>query len=452
MMTPADHSFRPLSRKKLPMCGIVIVLTVGAMLTGWASSWTTNAPMHQSRQMHAAALLPNGNVLVTGGNGLPGFQDLASAELFDPVSNSWEVTDSMSTNRVLHTMTLLTNGKVLVAGGYGTSASLTSAELFDPTTKTWAPAGTMANGRAAHTATMLPNGKVLLAGGYNLATAELYDPMTGTWTNTGSMNSARHRHTATLLPNGTVLVAGGSGSSDLSSAEIYVPASGVWTNTGSLNAPRYFHQACFLPLSGKVIVTGGDPQSTVLNDPSVELYDPNTGQWSQTSPLDTALYGQTMTLLPNGLLLLAGGTFPPSFSGCADKYAWLFNPISEQWKPTAPLNGGRYWHRATLLSDGRVLVMGGGGDFDEPSRIASAETYSYIEPIDLKIGAQSGVRIGFKNTRGASFTAFATTNTSLPASNWMVLGTVVENLPGQFEFTDSQAANYAQRFYRVRAN
>jgi hypothetical protein len=36
------------------------------------------------------------------------------------------------------------------------------------------------------------------------------------------------------------------------------------------------------------------------------------------------------------LLLLAGGTFPPSFSGCADKYAWFVQSNSEQWKPTAP--------------------------------------------------------------------------------------------------------------------
>ncbi len=57
----------------------------------------------------------------------------------------------------------------------------------------------------------------------------------------------------------------------------------------------------------------------------------------------------------------------------------------------------------------------------------------------------------FTNTPGASFMTLATTNVSLPLSNWTMLGTPTEAPPGQYQFTDLQASNRVQRFYRVRS-
>jgi hypothetical protein len=53
------------------------------------------------------------------------------------------------------------------------------------------------------------------------------------------------------------------------------------------------------------------------------------------------------------------------------------------------------------------------------------------------------------NTPGATFTILATTNLALPVNNWSVLGQPVQIGPHLFHFTDLQAANYPQRFYRV---
>ena len=131
--------------------------------------------------------------------------------LIDP---SWVPTGSLFTARSRHTATLLPNGKVLVAGG-NNGPALSSAELYDPATGTWTATGSLGTARERPTATLLPNGKVLVAGGASnqsnfLNSAELYDPATGTWAATGSLGTARAYHTATLLPNGKVLVAGGS--------------------------------------------------------------------------------------------------------------------------------------------------------------------------------------------------------------------------------------------------
>lgn len=58
-------------------------------------------------------------------------------------------------------------------------------------------------------------------------------------------------------------------------------------------------------------------------------------------------------------------------------------------------------------------------------------------------------KFGFTNTPNALFTVFGTTNPALPFSNWTTLTGLTQVLPGQFQFTDSQATNMPHRFYRV---
>jgi hypothetical protein len=165
-------------------------------------------------------------------------EDIQSS-LAQPATAASASTDSqMNARRGVHTATLLPNGQVLVAGGEGHgSAGLSGAELYNPATGTWTPTGALNRGRCSHTASLLPNGHVLVTGGWDkrivLSSMERYDPATGTWTATGALTVARGCHTATLLPDGQVLVAGGhiayEGANYLSSAERYDPATGAWT-------------------------------------------------------------------------------------------------------------------------------------------------------------------------------------------------------------------------------
>src|SRR5207247_7555756 len=171
--------------------------------------------LNTGRQFHTATLLPNGKVLVAGGNN--GFRTLKSAELYDPATGIWSGTADLNTDRSDQTATLFPNGKVLVAGGGSCGPppqscfALNSAELYDPATGTWTSTGNLNTARDGHTATLLQNGKVLIVSGdKNSNSAELYDAATGTWSPTGSLNLSRHAYTATLLPNGKVLVTGGA--------------------------------------------------------------------------------------------------------------------------------------------------------------------------------------------------------------------------------------------------
>jgi N-acetylneuraminic acid mutarotase len=193
------------------------------------------------------------------------------------------------------------------------------------------------------------------------------------FTGTGSLATARLQHSAILLPNGKVLVAGGLDSSfvnGLKSAELYDPVSGTWTATGDMSEPRAGDTAIVLP-NGKVFIdTGGTGGAAAFKTPLAQLYDPASGTWRTTGGFSGGLSDRTVTLLPNGKVLLAGGE---NASFVVSARADLYDPASETYTETGSLGTARFGHSATLLANGKVLVTGGhtysSGD------LASAELY-----------------------------------------------------------------------------
>jgi N-acetylneuraminic acid mutarotase len=376
-----------------------LLIAAGLLLAhpSLGQNWTATGNLGAPRWTHTATLLSNGKVLIAGGAGTDGITPLATAELYDPASGTWAVTGNLATPRYGHTATLLPNGQVLVVGGNNqNNIYFTSAELYDPASGTWSAAGSLNARRASHTATLLSNGKVLVAAGYNntgpIAGAELFDPGSGpngTWTATGSLNTARYIHTATLLTNGKVLVVGGIDSTvnPTASAELFDPASGAngtWTATPDFPTTVDGHTATLLP-NGKVLVAfGSDKNGFALN--SSQLFDPaggTNGTWTATGTLDPARSAARATLLTNGHVLVEGGS---SDSGVD---AATYDPAQGTWTVTGSLKTGRSQHTATLLSDGRVLVAGGynGGALD------SAELYDGGLPPPILLNISTRMRV-----------------------------------------------------------
>lgn len=367
-------------------------LSASVVVTVTASSgrFTPTHDMTTPRGIHTATLLPGGRVLLAGGAATAPdpvcIAGITSAELYDSAAGSFTATGNMAALRYAHTATLLLNGKVLVVGGFastnacwdaGEPAQL-SAELYDPSTGSFQLTASMSTERGGHTATLLPNGKVLIAGGGNEGggdlpfygtpsnSAELYDPGKGIFNLTGSMAHARFGHTSTLLPNGKVLITGGVAtdtSESTVSAELYDPSTGKFNPTGSMATARAGHTATLLP-NGRVLIAGG---ATLTNgqfqaSATAELYDPATGSFSSTSPMEAARVEHTATLLQNGTVLIAGGN---------DSTAEIYDPATGSFSTTGAMETSRSEHTATLLLNGTVLVTGGGSFL----RSQTAEVY-----------------------------------------------------------------------------
>jgi hypothetical protein len=347
-------------------------------------AWGLTGGMVSGHQGHMATRLSDGRVLVVGS-----YRDFdpAAAEIYDPNTRSWTATGSLNNGRGQPTGTLLPDGKVLVVGDYNDAANSRTAELYDPNTGTWTLTGSLAFGRTDHTATLLLDGRVLVAGGSDdrdvegdpgAVAAELYDPETGSWTRTGDMTMARTFHSATLMPDGTVLVVGGYGENDkpYESAELYDPRTGLWTLIDSPMAaikrdPGHAEHAAVLLPDGTVLIVGA---YSLVDDVLAEVYDPRTGRWTATGPMLADGTRWTATLLPDGMVLVAGGQANTSVEGQdpAIAIAQLYDPATNSWIEAAHLKLARRYHTATLLLDGSVLVAGGIGNPD-PAR--SSEIY-----------------------------------------------------------------------------
>lgn len=293
----------------------------------------------------------------------------------------------MQRGREGNSATLLPSGKVLAAGGYlpGLNGPGSTAEIYDPASNTWSYVASMAHPRAVQTATLLPNGRVLIAGGVDsgpapLASAEIYDPIANSWSTAGSMNCGRAGYTATLLPSGKVLVAGGILGNQLQvcatgtmTAELYDPTTNIWSVVANTLAARYGHTATLLP-NGKVLLAGGTHYFTGTSTtiPSAEIYDPSANTWSATGSMSVQREFHTETVLANGTVLVTGGTTDGANALSSTE---TYNPVANSWSPAASMSTARLFHTATMLTNGTVIVVGG-RDANVYGGFASTEIYN----------------------------------------------------------------------------
>jgi len=336
----------------------VTVLRSTLLYDPHTNAWAQGPDMKDARTEHGAALLKDGRVLVTGGVDKLG--RLATSEIFDAATGAWITTGALRTARSDAVAVPLHGGRVLVAGGRGSKTGLADSEIFDPNATgafpvprtvvgpgTWAIKPTLPVPSYAQDLRLLKDGRVLMlsGGGYPGYVAQIYDPRSATWTTSFTRTSDQQFTAGTALADDRVLlVTLDSEGLKPAKAEVIDPLTGAAraaVSPGTLGSARLD----LLP-DGRVWLTGGP-----AGDKRSLFYDASADRWSPGPDVPNDLYVGTVTWIPGGRVLV-GGILK----------AMVLDPRSGQWSEARGFPGRWNSYSATMLPNGDVLLAGGTED------------------------------------------------------------------------------------------
>jgi hypothetical protein len=338
-------------------------------------------------------LLPSGRVLSWGRQGVP--------QVYDPSTGSFSPAPS-STMVFCAGHTFLADGRLLVSGGHlDDRRGLPDANIYDGAVGGWTAIQPMHFARWYPTNITLANGEVLALAGTDAAGEEVEVPEIwdgSSWRLLSGARRALPYYPRTFVaPNGLVFYAG-----ELQESGYLDPAGeGRWVPVGPSRYGRRDYGSAVMYAPGKVMILGGSDPPDGAPTATAELIDLNSPapSWRYTESMSFARRHLNATLLPDGQVLVTGGTSAAGFSerSGAVRTAEIWNANTEQWKVLAHGRVSRVYHSTTLLlRDGRVLHAGSGDGPGLPREL-SAELYSppYLFHGPRPVILQAPSRVGY---------------------------------------------------------
>ncbi|MCP5499899.1 MAG: hypothetical protein H7A25_08355 [Leptospiraceae bacterium] len=335
----------------------------GSMNNGF---YTTDQ-LNFSRTYHTTSIVNGSNLLVIGGISSNSLTCSNKMFLYNSQTASFsELSTKLSKGRCNHTSTVLNDGKIIIAGGSedsnGYNDGLDSVEIFDSIADTIYTGSKLNEARHSHKAILLDNGNLIVFGGKNdseiLRSVEIYNQVLEAFDSLGDMNFSRYNHTATLLKDGKVLITGGN----TETAELFDLSSNVFTLTDSMSTKRCNHTATLLK-DGKVLIAGGDDCSySAIKLNTAEIYDPQTGLFTHVSDMKVVRSDHTASLLKDGRVLIVGGTRYYD----NEKTTEIYDPQTGTFTPGPPTINKHANHTADMLPDGKVIIIGNGTEIYIP--------------------------------------------------------------------------------------
>ena len=313
-------------------------------------------------------LLPDGTIFFC--------HDTKDPFAFDPIANDTIKVQGDTKVQGCVAPKLLWNGKIIMAGGtdldvYGPGTR--KIKQYNVLTKTWQPLPLMLDYRWYPSMTQLADGRLLITGGGGLNnpvrvnTTELYNPLTGVTEFADTIAIRNEQSPILTLYNGKALMT-------FRPPQLFDPATKQWDLAADFlqgnrmpNGDHVDHELVHLP-EGEVIAIGFKPFPAGSGGNLVERYDPVSNSWkfgAHFAPLRSR--PETVLLPDRRILVLAGEKEDPAdptsvnqwnYMGLAD----LYNPYTDTWRRLAAMPRKREYHAlATLVPDGRVIVVGGEG-------------------------------------------------------------------------------------------
>lgn len=336
------------------MVAIGFVVFAGLLAAVGDGAFVPAPDMTFARYASAATTLPNGTVVLYG----PSYD----GDVYDDGAHTWGATATIPAPRFNAHLLPLRDGNALLIGGDPSDARTVR---YAGATRTWAWGVSLHTARRFEQTAVLEDGRVFVAGGFGpdatpLTSTEIYDPATGMFAVVASLPRPRTGGVAEVLQDGRVLVVGGvdaSGNGD-PCAVIYTPSSGAFSSGGCFAAATHGR---FVPASarlhdGRVLVSGGQTyyQGSTRLAPDADVYDPTSNTWTPRTA--AARFEHSLTTLDDGRVLAVGGVGDWNNPLAPVE---VFDPVLDVFREGPSLRTARYGHTASALPGSRLLVAGG---------------------------------------------------------------------------------------------
>ena len=395
--------------------------------------WFLSSP----RFGHQALLLDDGRVLVAGGsagianNNVIISLPLNTIEVYDPDVEMWSTIELAEDVASIHSAVKLPDGRALLVGLKANEGAGQLVEgvayILDPETDVLTPAPMPPVTPWPRNMVVLDDGRVLMVGvdvdaleagdtPQNLNQAFIFDSGTNTWHEAASPDQHSLFEWFFSLPQGRIIAIGvavdESGDTQRASIGMYDSHSDTWSAVNSVE-PYYVPTNAIPLLDGRLLVLGqmlesaitangfdresnlgsvglidgrylyGKKITEVFSDSKV--YDPATDTWASINGMEGARNSSTLTLLPDGRVLLAGGMGQTESDDWVYSTTEVFDPVTNSWSVGPSLSERRSHHSATLLPDGNVLFAGGIGIVVTSTNREEVYPSPAVERIDLNL-------------------------------------------------------------------
>ena len=305
-------------------------------------------------------LLPTGKVMFYGE-----FEEgVKPPQSWDPATGSLSPLPTADYNIFCTGHSFLADGRMLVTGGHVEShVGLPHTSIFNPFTLKWSRGPDMNDNRWYPTSTTLQNGQVVVLSGETHASGvtnplpQVWQPESGKWRNlTTAIRELPYYPRMFLSPTGKLFLAGPQRATRWLDPE----GTGTWYDgpRSDFNAGRSYGSAVMYG-SKVLIMGGGSPPTNTVEEIDLAVSKP---AWRTRAPMKKARRQLNATLLPDGKVLVTGGSGGKDFDDDTQpvKMPELYDPESDTWTSLAPAAEYRGYHStALLLPDGRVINAGG---------------------------------------------------------------------------------------------
>jgi N-acetylneuraminic acid mutarotase len=262
--------------------------------------------------------------------------------------------------------------KLKVTNTDGTDEAFNSLEITY-----WAKGVPMPTGRWTHSTCVVDGIIYAIGGGLRygqgaLGTVEAYDPITNTWTTKSEMPTARQAPAASVV-NGKIYVIGGgespsatnyNGAEVFNTVEEYDPVTDTWSAKSPMSTARWSHSASVI--NDKIYIIGGAEADCYPFDigcaiTSIETYDPAKDTWSVVNgATPRPMMNHSAVVLDEKIYIIGG-----ELAGYSNNVN-VYDPQTNTWEQKNDMTSGKSDFSTVVLNDKIITI---GGDLGDVSTI-----------------------------------------------------------------------------------